>query len=199
MMHKDRLAITHTYVYVPFHLFWKQPIKGTTCISFFEYTSRNIHAILNRPNLTNSTMHRSHIPQCTSQNRNVHISVLNGVLWDMGQVQCGICEIVLLSRVPAFKNTSGCRLPGECWHGTCWTNTVRACLVSCSGEHNRSRRFHKPTREQNLRPTKGGAGLRLWNSRTYMLLGFPSSSVRGNWELTSRMKSAGWQIQQIHL
>ena len=25
----------------------------------------------------------SHIPQCTIQNRNVHISVLNGVLWDI--------------------------------------------------------------------------------------------------------------------
>ena len=32
----------------------------------------------------------SHIPQCTIQNRNVHISVLNGVLWDMGQVHFGI-------------------------------------------------------------------------------------------------------------
>ena len=37
-------------------------------------------------------MHLSHIPQCTIQNRNVHISVLNGALWDMGQVHCGICE-----------------------------------------------------------------------------------------------------------
>ena len=31
-------------------------------------------------------MHLSHIPQYTIQNRNVHISVLNGALWDMGQV-----------------------------------------------------------------------------------------------------------------
>ena len=38
-------------------------------------------------------MHLSHIPQYTIQKRNVHISVLNGVLWDMGQVHCGICEI----------------------------------------------------------------------------------------------------------
>ena len=38
-------------------------------------------------------MHLSHIPQCTVQNRNVHISVLNGALWDMGQVYYGICEI----------------------------------------------------------------------------------------------------------
>ena len=35
-------------------------------------------------------------PQCIIQNRNVHISVLNGALWYMGQVHCGICEIGLL-------------------------------------------------------------------------------------------------------
>ena len=37
-------------------------------------------------------MHLFHIPQYTIQNRNVHISVLNGALWDMKQVHCGICE-----------------------------------------------------------------------------------------------------------
>ena len=35
-------------------------------------------------------------PQCTIRNRNVHISVQNCALWDMKQVQCGICEIGLL-------------------------------------------------------------------------------------------------------
>ena len=30
------------------------------------------------------------------QNRNMHISVLNGVLWNMGHVHCGIWEISLL-------------------------------------------------------------------------------------------------------
>ena len=39
--------------------------------------------------------HLSHIPQCTIQNRNVHISVLNGALWDIGLVHCGICELGL--------------------------------------------------------------------------------------------------------
>ena len=34
----------------------------------------------------------SHIPQYTIQNRNVHISVLNGALWGIEQVHCGICE-----------------------------------------------------------------------------------------------------------
>ena len=38
-----------------------------------------------------------HIPQCSIQNRNVHISVLNGALRDMEQVHSGICEIGLLN------------------------------------------------------------------------------------------------------
>ena len=38
-------------------------------------------------------MHLFHIPPCTIQNRNVHISVLNGALWDMEQVNCGIWEL----------------------------------------------------------------------------------------------------------
>ena len=41
---------------------------------------------------TNPRMHLFHIPQCSIQNRNVHISVLNGALWDMEQVHSGICE-----------------------------------------------------------------------------------------------------------
>ena len=43
-------------------------------------------------NLRNPTLHLSHIPQYTIQNRHVHISVLNCALWDMGQAHCGICE-----------------------------------------------------------------------------------------------------------
>ena len=37
-------------------------------------------------------MHLFHIPQCSIQNRNVHISVLNEALWDMEQVHSGINE-----------------------------------------------------------------------------------------------------------
>ena len=40
-------------------------------------------------------MYSSPIPYYTIQNRNVHIPVLSGVFWDMGQVQCDICEIGL--------------------------------------------------------------------------------------------------------
>ena len=35
----------------------------------------------------------SHSPQCTIQNRNVRISVLNGALWGIGQAPFGNCEI----------------------------------------------------------------------------------------------------------
>ena len=38
-------------------------------------------------------MHLFRIPQYSIQNRNVHIPVLNGALWDMEQVRSGICEI----------------------------------------------------------------------------------------------------------
>ena len=40
-------------------------------------------------------MHLFHIPKCSIQNRDVHISVLNGALWDMEQVHSGICKIGL--------------------------------------------------------------------------------------------------------
>ena len=42
-------------------------------------------------------MHLFHIPQCTIQNRKVHISVLNGALWDMGEEHCGIYEFSLIT------------------------------------------------------------------------------------------------------
>ena len=37
-------------------------------------------------------MHPFHVPQYTFQDRNVHISVLNGAFGDMEQAHCGICE-----------------------------------------------------------------------------------------------------------
>ena len=39
---------------------------------------------------TNPAMHFFHTPQYTIQNRSVHIAVLNGALWDVGQEHCGI-------------------------------------------------------------------------------------------------------------
>ena len=43
-------------------------------------------------------MHPFHIPQCFIQNRNVHISVLNGELWDMEQVHSGIDQLDELTK-----------------------------------------------------------------------------------------------------
>ena len=42
-------------------------------------------------------MHLFHVPQCSIQNRNVHISVLNGALWDIEQEHSVICKIGLLT------------------------------------------------------------------------------------------------------
>ena len=39
-----------------------------------------------------------HITQCTIQNRNMHVSVLTGALWDILRVHCRICEFVLLPK-----------------------------------------------------------------------------------------------------
>ena len=44
-------------------------------------------------NFTNRRMVLFHIPQCSIQNRNVHISVLNGALLDTEQVHSGICKL----------------------------------------------------------------------------------------------------------
>ena len=43
--------------------------------------------------LTNPTVNLSHTPQCTIKKINVHISVLNGALWDKGQVLYWICNL----------------------------------------------------------------------------------------------------------
>ena len=49
-------------------------------------------------------MHLFHIPQCSIQNRNLHISVLNGALCDMEQVHSGICEIRLFNEKCTFAS-----------------------------------------------------------------------------------------------
>ena len=62
-----------------------------------------INRILQLTEFMNHRMPLLHIPQCSIQNRNVHISVLNGALWDMEQGYSGIYENGLL-------NTSSWRL-----------------------------------------------------------------------------------------
>ena len=58
---------------------------------WYHHAMKNFIMIRQYP--TNCRMHLFHIPQCSIQNRNVHISVLNGALWDMEQVHSGICGI----------------------------------------------------------------------------------------------------------
>ena len=66
-------------------------------------------------------MHLSHIPQCSIRNRNAHISVLNGALWDMEQVNSGICEIVLVCHL-ASENTQ--------WKLLITKRDQRSCLLT---------------------------------------------------------------------
>ena len=55
-------------------------------------TLPGLNVLNQETNLTNPTMHMYYIPQSIIQDRNIHISVLNGALWDMGHMHYGICE-----------------------------------------------------------------------------------------------------------
>ena len=61
----------------------------TKLLRMFRRTSQDIASIDQSDKFHNA----HHFPQCTIQNRNVHIYVLTGVLWYMVQVHCGVCEI----------------------------------------------------------------------------------------------------------
>ena len=39
-------------------------------------------------------MHLFHTRECTIQNKNVHISFLNGAFWDTEYVYCGFCDSI---------------------------------------------------------------------------------------------------------
>ena len=62
-------------------------------------------------NTRSLSMYLSHIPQCTNENKNVHISVLNGAFWDMGQVHWEIYEFDLSSQycIDSYKQPTFCR------------------------------------------------------------------------------------------
>ena len=83
--------------------------KRKPCAYFMGCTSCQFST--NWTEFTNSTVHLFHIPQCTIQNRNVQISVLNGAMWDMEQMHCGICEIGLFISI--------CWATGVCQFVTC--------------------------------------------------------------------------------
>ena len=89
---------------------------------------------------TNPRMHLFHIPQSSIQNRNVHISVLNGALWDMEQVHSGICEIglfLLPVSPPIQSDRLFCQVGmALCFHGNKVAEEQGHCnwasrLVSC--------------------------------------------------------------------
>ena len=69
---------------------WKQTQKH---IGHIQHAVHSILLETQIDQITNPKIHLFHIPQCSIQNRNVHISVLNGALWDMEQVHSGTCEI----------------------------------------------------------------------------------------------------------
>ena len=60
-------------------------------------------------------MYHFHIPQCTIQNRNVHISVLNVALWDMEHVHCEICELGRCVRAVPDHQTPEYLLTAQNW------------------------------------------------------------------------------------
>ena len=64
----------------------------TQSCHYMKFTTSNIFSS-QQPNFTNPWMHLFHIPECSIQSRNVHISVLNEAFWDMEWVHSGICEL----------------------------------------------------------------------------------------------------------
>ena len=93
----------------PHSIWWSHrcPQTWTNGIIILIYTSLT-GRITWEINRTNPTMHLSHIPLYTILNRHLHISVLNSVFWDMGQVHCGIWEVGLLFLVALDSNSKTC-------------------------------------------------------------------------------------------
>ena len=83
---------------------------------------------------TGSNWPNSQIPQCTFtishnapfRNRNTHISALNNVLWDMGEVHCGICEF---RNITGRKNHENLSTPSGL---TRWERS--SSVTSCQGD-----------------------------------------------------------------
>ena len=81
----------------------------------------------------NPTMHLPHIPQYTIQNRNVHISVMNRVLWDMRLMHCGICKTGVCHTfgcIVGFVRLVYLTLFMHC--GICETGVFHTFQVSCN-------------------------------------------------------------------
>ena len=88
--------------------------------------STMLHSEQKCTNFTNLKMHLFDIPQCSIENWNVHISVLNGALWDIGQVHSGICELGRLW-VQWFSLTLFSVLCCT-WGSVCYKQVYRTCI-----------------------------------------------------------------------
>ena len=75
---------------------------------------------------TNPRMHLFHIPQCSIQNRNVNISVLNGALWDMEQVHSGICKLGQFQRHMQLSSNTDFN-QAKFSMGGCFCDTITHC------------------------------------------------------------------------
>ena len=95
--HHDTILASQTYIMEQFQL--SKWCKGYRYGSI-AYNSHDIQ----RGYLINRTIHLPHMPPYTILERNVHISVVTGLLRDMGQKYCGIWEIGTV--VPNIWNSS---------------------------------------------------------------------------------------------
>ena len=94
----DHCQLTLVIWMLSFHL-WKELLLYLSVSFLYSHT-----------NIKNPTMHFSHIPQYTIQNRNVHISVLNVVLWDLWiwSITCllngSVIDSIVFSLTYVFRN-----------------------------------------------------------------------------------------------
>ena len=76
--------------------------------------------------LINLILHLSHISKCTFRKRKMHIFILKGVLWTMGQVQFGICETGLFSGTVGIIRQTQCQWGNSGGYGSITHITVAA-------------------------------------------------------------------------
>ena len=113
-------------------------------------------------------MHLFHIPQCSIQNANVHMPVLDGALWDMEQVHSWICELGQLIITVSANDERPSR-------DTVATNTLRP---RQDGHHDCRRHFQMHFLEWKL---------------LYFKLNFTEVCSQGsNWQYASIGSDNGW-------
>ena len=71
--------------------------RGHLIVKKWQQKQMYFYASLNRFNMMRVNFTGQSLHQCIIGNRNMHKSVLNGGLGDIGQVPCGICELGLFA------------------------------------------------------------------------------------------------------